>query len=232
MRAVWRRKFLIVLLVGCVWIAGRSGYLPLGQVAPMQVASTMGPLGGLMLDWRLAELAYNPDLCLKTLTGPGTEATRVPDRPLKDGCGWTNAVSLVKAGGASVGVTISCPAAAALSLWMVNVVQPAAEKHLAARVTGISHGGGYSCRRIRGRMDFLMSEHATANALDIMGLRTSSGQSISVLNDWDDKGAVGAFLREIHDGACDYFRVAIGPEHNKLHKDHFHYDRGILWWCA
>ena len=41
-------------------------------------------------------------------------------------------------------------------------------------------------------------------------------------------GAEAAFLREVRDGACRWFRAVLGPEHNAEHRDHFHLDRG-LW---
>ncbi|MGI9478102.1 MAG: extensin family protein, partial [Hyphomicrobiaceae bacterium] len=31
--------------------------------------------------------------------------------------------------------------------------------------------------------------------------------------------------------ACHYFRVALSPAFNAAHRDHFHFDRGILWTC-
>ncbi|MDR0181554.1 extensin family protein [Lysobacter arvi] len=34
------------------------------------------------------------------------------------------------------------------------------------------------------------------------------------------------FLRAVHEGACDYFDVVLGPQYNQAHADHFHFDRG------
>ena len=41
----------------------------------------------------------------------------------------------------------------------------------------------------------------------------------------------GLFLARVHESACRYFRVAIGPAYNAAHRDHFHYDRGPYTAC-
>ena len=72
---------------------------------------------------------------------------------------------------------------------------------------------------------------ATANAIDISGFRLASGERISVLRDWRGKGKKAEFLRAVHSGACSYFRVALSPEFNPAHRDHFHFVRGSLRTC-
>jgi len=52
-----------------------------------------------------------------------------------------------------------------------------------------------------------------------------------VLKDWRGQTPEAEFLRLAHAGACNYFRVALGPEFNRAHRDHFHLDRGILSTC-
>ena len=76
-----------------------------------------------------------------------------------------------------------------------------------------------------------MSEHAFGKALDIAAFRLVDGRSISVLDDYYDKGAKGAFLREIHQKACDLFDVTLGPDYNADHANHFHLDVGIRRAC-
>ena len=39
------------------------------------------------------------------------------------------------------------------------------------------------------------------------------------------------FLRAVHEGACDYFDVVLGPDYNRAHADHFHFDRGAYRAC-
>lgn len=237
-----------VLLLGIVLVAtgiyvAQGGYVS-ARYLPLPALDLKSGTGW-FIDWRLAALNQDRALCTAVLTGPEIEAAPVADRPRQEGCGWINAVRVERVGGASLGVEpLTCPVAAAFALWVNHVVQPAAEKHLGSRVTGIRHLGTYSCRRIVGgfwgkygkyleKVDpgASMSQHASANAIDIGGFRLANGDTVSVLKDWPGEGAKARFLRVIHEGACRYFRVTLGPDANKEHRDHFHFDRGFLRSC-
>ena len=93
--------------------------------------------------------------------------------------------------------------------------------------------GVYSCRNIIGSKFWVTrrSEHAKANAVDIGAFRLKNGSTISVRKHWKGTGKKAQFLRAVHLGACRYFRVVLGPEFNRAHHDHFHFDRGPLWRC-
>ena len=125
--------------------------------------------------------------------------------------------------------------AAGLAVWMAQVVQPAARKHLGTTVKAVRHLGGYSCRNIRGSLFSkylnMRSEHATANAIDISAFDLANGRRISILRHWTRGGNEAKFLKEIHYGACSYFRVVLGPEANRLHANYFHFDRGLMIRC-
>lgn len=190
----------------------------------------------LMLGWRVEGLRHDRAACRALLSQKGVNASPTADRPLNNGCGLENGVKLQSLAGANFnGASVTCPMAGALALWMNRVVQPAAKKHFGAKVRRIIHYGTYSCRNIKGSLFSkylnMRSEHATANAIDIGGFALSNGQTISILKDWRSKTARSAFLKEIHYGACSYFRVVLGPEANRLHADHFHFDRGLLLRC-
>ena len=86
--------------------------------------------------------------------------------------------------------------------------------------------GTFSCRRINGAASGRWSEHATANAIDIWGFRLSDGRTVNVKADWRERGAEGQFLEDVFSGGCDVFRVALGPDYNAAHADHFHFDMG------
>jgi len=55
-----------------------------------------------------------------------------------------------------------------------------------------------------------------------VGFQFEDGRQISLINDWDDAGNAGKFLRAARDGACDTFGNVLGPEYNAAHADHFH----------
>jgi hypothetical protein len=133
------------------------------------------------------------------------------------------------------GLVTSCPVATALLLWDERVVQPAARRRFGTGVSAFSHAGSFSCRRLYGRQTGAWSEHATADAVDILGFRLDDGRTISVLRDWSKTGREAAFLREVRDGACRMFTTVLSPEYNAAHRDHLHLDtayRGPGGWRA
>jgi len=50
-----------------------------------------------------------------------------------------------------------------------------------------------------------------------------SGQEITVLTDWG-RGDRGRALRQMWRAACGPFGTVLGPEANRFHRDHFHFD--------
>lgn len=189
---------------------------------------------GWFLDPKLAALRRDPALCLSVLKAPHIDASPVADQPVKNGCGWTNAVRFVAAGGARLGAEpMTCELAAAVTLWIEHEVQPAATAAFGKRVASIEDMGTYDCRNILGNPMWkdVKSQHAKANALDLAGFTLEDGRKISVLKDWPAKTPEGKFLHAIKDRSCGYFRVSLGPEANAAHKNHFHFDRGPMWSC-
>jgi hypothetical protein len=225
---------LLLLLAAAVGIGFlfREGLVP-ARLNPLPVLSLASP-PGLLLDWQLAALRYEPALCRDVLKSPHIEATGITDSPLRDGCGWVTAVRVTKSGGASLGAEpLTCQTAAALAMWMAHDVQPLAEKIFGQRVASVRQMGTYSCRDIIGNPLWKgrRSEHATANAIDIAGFTLADGRQISVSRHWSGQGSESQFLKAVHQSSCRYFRVSLGPDFNEAHHDHFHLDRGILWTC-
>lgn len=126
----------------------------------------------------------------------------------------------------------SCRLAAAIYLWEREVVRPAAQMHLQTSVTRIDTFGTFACRNVYGRSEGRLSEHASANALDVAGFRLEDGRSISVLDDWSGEGPEAAFLREVRDGSCRIFNGVFGPEYNAAHANHLHLDMGRYRICS
>ncbi len=226
----------MVLVVLCVAVALaivlRQGYVP-ASVSPLPELDLSVPRPW-FLDWRLAGLRNDRDSCRRVLREPHATALQLPEIAHKDGCGVANGVRVMRLGTVRVVADrLSCEMAAALALWLEHEVQPIAIERLGQRVTGITHLGTYACRNIvgSGMMTSFRSEHATANAIDISAFVLADGRSISVRQHWRSGIREQAFLREVHARACRYFRVALGPEFNVQHADHFHLDRGPLLSC-
>lgn len=105
------------------------------------------------------------------------------------------------------------------------MLQPAAQRHFGKRVTIIDHAGSYSCRRLYGRSEGAFSEHATADALDIIGFQLADGTRVRVVRDWRSTGPQGQFLRDVRDGSCRLFATILSPDYNAAHGDHLHLDQ-------
>jgi hypothetical protein len=231
-RSILGRLILLLIVVVGIGFLFRQGLVP-ASLNPLPVANLDSP-GGLLLDWQLAALRYEPELCRQVIASPNIEAALVPDNPLRNGCGWVTAVRMAQAGGARVSAEpLSCQTAAALAMWMTHDVQPLAQSILGQRVTAVQHMGTYACRNIIGNPIWkdMRSEHATANAIDVRGFTLADGRQISVERHWSGPGPEARFLKAVHRQSCRYFRVSLGPDFNPSHRDHFHFDRGILWTC-
>jgi len=231
-RATWPRVLLFVLIAAGTAFALRQG-LVAPAINPLPVLDLATPRPWLV-DWRLAGIKYYPSVCARTLKAPHIDAQPIADSPIEGGCGWSNSVRLVSAGGvrASFG-QLTCETAVALALWLEHEVQPLAMEIFGQKVASVQSMGSYSCRNIIGNRlwSHRRSQHATANAADIGGFTLADGRRISVRSHWRSEGAEGRFLREAHARACPYFRAALGPDYNEAHHDHFHFDRGPFPRC-
>lgn len=186
------------------------------------------------VDFRLAALRQDRELCAATLTKPHIHAQPVDDKASEDGCGWKNAVRISDVAGAAMPVgALTCEMAAALALWVAHDVQPLAQRLFGSPVKRVEHLGGYACRNIIGSkvLKGFRSQHASANAIDISGFLLADGRRIRIARDWKGGDAESRFLEQTHRAACRYFRVALSPEFNAAHHDHFHFDRGPFVRC-
>ena len=187
---------------------------------------------------KLAALAGDPQRCRALMADIGDSDRAVPPRRARADCGYDDGMRLLPESARSIrfspaGPVTSCPVAAALALWERDVVQPAALEHFGRPVAAIEHAGSYSCRRLYGRSEGAFSEHATANAFDVLGFRLADGSSVSVLRNWPGDDPRSAFLRDVRDGSCRLFATVLSPDYNAAHADHLHLDqarRGAGGW--
>ena len=191
---------------------------PIGLATAGKLASTDGPGCRRLLD--RADIAY-----------------RVLPAVDRDHCGYDDGIIWLAGGRRDIGYRpspppLACPLGAALVLWEREIVQPAAERRLGARVVAIDHLGSYACRRMYGRATGDWSEHASARALDVAGFRLSDGRRITIARDWGRGGPESRFLHDVRDGGCRLFATVLSPDYNAAHRDHFHLDeakRGTIW---
>ena len=120
------------------------------------------------------------------------------------------------------GATLTCRTAEALARW-VTEVQAEADRILKHPLTGLELGGSYVCRGQNHDLDAKLSEHAFANAADIMGF-TFAGRASIPVKTMAEGSDDAQFLAAVRGKACGFFRTVLGPGTNAAHANHFHLD--------
>lgn len=140
------------------------------------------------------------------------------------GCGIPNPVRVREIDGITLSqpATINCDTAQTLQGWLRNAAVPEVGQR-GGGVASIRVIASYACRTRNSQPGARISEHATGNAIDIAAIGLVDGSEISVLQDWGD-GRDGRILRNLHEAACGPFGTVLGPNANRLHRDHFHFD--------
>lgn len=177
--------------------------------------------------WRLQD---DPALCAQALDSSTLRYVALADSTPEASCPLSNTVRVQ---GSEVRLSSSfvatCPLAAAFALFERHGLQPAAQSVFGSPVTVVEHVGSFACRTIAGSQR--RSQHASANALDIVGFRLADGRRVRVLNDWSGDDDEARFLRAVRDAACRSFNATLGPDYNAAHRDHFHLDMGLFRMC-
>lgn len=215
---------------GATWTAHRLHWLAPGD----------DPWGRLDLDappgWftraQLLALTRDPVACFTTLRAGHVAFEAIPDEPIIDGCGFADALRYAgEKARFKAPVVLTCAMTAAYVLFERQVLQPAAERELRSRITAVEDWGTYNCRNIGREEGRRRSEHAKANAIDLAGFTTAGGRRVTVTADWGKGDAGGRFLLALRDGACRWFKVVLGPDHDPTHHDHLHLDMGPFDAC-
>ncbi|WP_242648532.1 extensin family protein [Cognatishimia maritima] len=152
----------------------------------------------------------------------GVEVGRVPGA--LPGCGIKDAVKLYSVSGVVLTrpVTVECDTARALKTWVEGGMDRAVGR-TGGGVARLQVAAGYSCRTRNHRKGAKISEHGKGRAIDISGFHLENGDKISVLEDWG-RGRYGRILKKMHKAACGPFGTVLGPNSDRFHKDHFHFD--------
>ena len=158
------------------------------------------------------DLGIAPDMVARkigNISGPGA-------------CGARNALAVSEVAGVRLSqtATITPRAANALNRYVANVARPAIGKK-GGGLVALQVAAHYACRTRNNRPGARLSEHALGNAIDIAAFILADGTRITVLG-W--RGADAEMLRRLHAGACGPFGTVLGPEADRHHQDHFHFD--------
>jgi hypothetical protein len=148
-------------------------------------ASQPAPLGK---GWPTADVMIAKARCATLLKD--VAAIYIPMEPMREGdCGTPAPVQLLAVGKnpqvvISPPAVVTCDLVVALHSWLQKDIQPSARKLLGSPIVKIENMSSYSCRNAYGRAKTRLSEHGRANALDIRGFVTASGQGPELLADW------------------------------------------------
>ncbi|WP_322866361.1 extensin family protein [Aquicoccus sp. G2-2] len=140
------------------------------------------------------------------------------------GCGVANAVKVRSIEG--IGFTqqpiMDCTTAKALKTWVDKGLKPSVGQR-GGGVARLDVAAHYACRTRNNQKGAKLSEHGKGHAIDISGVVLKNGTTLSVLRDWR-KGWKGKALRRMHKLACGPFGTVLGPNANRFHRNHFHFD--------
>jgi hypothetical protein len=217
-----RRVILLLMLLGAA--AGMAWLLPRlpeawNPFAPIDLTGPVGPF----TRHKLRGLADDPAACFAALEAAGVTATPLPDGSAGPDCPLRDTTRMPGPFEPAAPL-LTCPMAAAWTVYRRQVLEPAAERHFGAGIARVRHLGTLACRDVRGGSD--RSQHATANAIDLAAIRLTDGRQITVLRDYGRPSPAGDLLRDARDGACRIFAAVLGPERDAAHANHFHLDLG------
>ncbi|MDV4145881.1 MULTISPECIES: extensin family protein [Shimia] len=141
------------------------------------------------------------------------------------GCGIAkDAVKIYSVSGIAFSqpAVMRCDTARAIKSWLEGGMARSVGRY-GGGVEKVKVAAGYSCRTRNHKKGAKISEHGKGNAIDFSAFYLANGDEISVLRDWG-KGKKGRILRDMHRSACGPFGTVLGPESDRYHKDHFHFD--------
>lgn len=219
-----------LLILALIYVPNSPLPTTWNPITPLEPTSSPNLLTRYKLNKSVSEFSA----CQTALDALGVKYSVLANKEVSEQCHIRNQVQVRQLSTARITpLKTKCGTALRLAMWEYHYVQPAAQKHLGYQVNSINQLGSYSCRPIRSMSGSTqrMSEHATANAVDISGFQLASGKKISLLKNWTGSPEEQKFLRDSRDGGCKVFRITLSPEYNALHADHFHFDQGQWTTC-
>ena len=163
---------------------------------------------------RKGQVCGDPDL-------QGDVVGYVPGR--LSACGIKEAVRLRSVSGVTLSQSalMDCNTAKALKKWTERGAKPAL-RGTGGGLAGYRVAAHYACRTRNNQPGARISEHGKGRAIDISGFALRDGTQLTVLNDWNSRHRKA--LRSMHKAACGPFGTVLGPNSDRFHRDHFHFD--------
>jgi hypothetical protein len=137
------------------------------------------------------------------------------------GCGIKDPVRVTSVDGVTLSqsAVINCDTARALKTWIRKGLKPAFGRK---DVVGLRVAASYACRPRNNVKGAKISEHGRGNAIDIAAIILANGKSIVVAEDW--RRSAGKPMKKAYRAACGTFGTTLGPESDRYHRDHMHFD--------
>lgn len=140
------------------------------------------------------------------------------------GCGIAKPVRITSVQGVRLSTpsTMDCNTAKALDTWVRKGVKPAVGRR-GGGVKQLKVAAHYACRTRNNKKGAKISEHGKGRAIDISAIVLKDGTAVTVLRHWRSK-SWGKALKQMHRAACGPFGTVLGPNADRYHQDHFHFD--------
>lgn len=137
------------------------------------------------------------------------------------GCGVADPVRVTSVDGVALNqsAVINCDTARALKTWIRKGLKPAFGRK---DVVGLRVAASYACRPRNNVKGAKISEHGRGNAIDITAIVLADGKSVVVAEDW--RKSAGKPMKKAYRAACGTFGTTLGPESDRHHRDHLHFD--------
>lgn len=180
------RSLIVILLLVALGVALQKELIKIPRHwnpwAPLYIDDPVTPV----TQFKIKRLSNDREACLAALdTVPDDELRYTPlaDYLPTTSCPLTN---IVRMQSSSVrfnqSFVATCPMALAWVMFERHSLQSAAQKIMGSQVAQVNHVGSFACRNLYGRETGRRSEHATAEAFDVVGFQLENGQRITLLN--------------------------------------------------
>jgi len=155
---------------------------------------------------------------------PEIKGNSVGKVPGNGACGIADAVAVRAVSGISLSqpAQMDCRTARTLNAWVKDAAIPELGR-TGGGLSSLKVAAHYACRTRNHQPGARLSEHAKGKAIDIAAIGLADGSEISVLHDWG-RGKNGRILERLHNSACGPFGTVLGPNSDRHHQDHFHFD--------
>jgi hypothetical protein len=118
---------------------------------------------------------------------------------------------------------MTCTTARALDSWTRNGAIPAVGKR-GGGLKEMTVAAHYACRTRNSRPGARLSEHAKGRAIDLSSFVFADGSRVTLTDGWRGAPDDRRMLREMHRAACGPFGTVLGPDSDRYHQNHLHFD--------